>query len=85
MNRLRRSRFEMVSGPASLFQVFIAVSQRRDTVLRGDIYESGERRLAQLTGAPQRDLIFAIKFQCLQLRGFLGEVALFQTCGPQTC
>jgi hypothetical protein len=43
MNRLRRSRFETVSGPAFLFQILVAVSQRLDTVLRGEIHESRQR------------------------------------------
>jgi hypothetical protein len=53
MNRLRQSRFETVGGPAFLFQILGAVSQRWDTVLRGEIHESRERRLAQLSGASE--------------------------------
>ena len=83
MNLLLRSRFETISGSALFFQILVAVSQRRNTVLRGEIHESRQRRLAQLSGASQRDLIFAIKLERQQSGSFLGEVALLQICCPQ--
>jgi hypothetical protein len=45
-------------------------------VPRGEIHESRQRRLAQLSGASERDLIFAIKFERQQSRGFLGEILI---------
>jgi hypothetical protein len=40
MNLLQRSRVETVSATAFPFQILKAVSQRRDTVLRDEIYEA---------------------------------------------
>ncbi len=67
----------------SFFEVLEAIPQRRDTVLGGKIHESSQRRLAKLGGPSQGNLILAIKFECQQSSGFLGEAALLQIGDPQ--
>ncbi len=57
MNLLLRSRFETISGSALFFQILVAVSQRRNTVLRGEIHANAvllddynARKLAKAEG-----------------------------------
>ena len=53
-------------------------------MLRREIHEGGERRLAESGGALQRNLIFAIKFEREQASGGLGNVAaIFEICSLQ--
>jgi|SRR5271155_4505277 len=85
MRRIQRSRVETVSGLALFCQILIAESQRRHVVLRGEIHECCQWRLAKFRSASQGDLIFTIKFECQQASRFLRKVRLLEICCLQKC
>ena len=76
-----KSHAEPVERQTFFCKIGAAVTQGRNTVVSGKVHESGQRRLAQLRGPAQRNLVLAQKFKREQTGGTLGDIAVVEIGG----